>query len=113
MKLVLAIIRPEKLDATKEALVAAGINGITVSNVSGFGKQLGHKEVYRGVAVEARLLPKILLTLLVPSEAVPAVLASIRENAMTGEIGDGKIMVLSVEEAMRIRTGETGEASIG
>ncbi len=112
MKLLFAIIRPEKLDAVKDALVACGINGITVSPVTGFGKQLGHTEVYRGIKVEARFLPKIMLTLLVGEEAVAAVMAAIRESASTGEIGDGKIVVLAVEEAMRIRTGETGEASL-
>lgn len=113
MKLIQAIIRPEKLDAAKEALVAIDIQGITVSTVSGFGKQLGHREVYRGVPVQARLLPKVMLSLLVTDAMVPAVLNAIRESAFTGEIGDGKILVLAVEEAMRIRTGETGEASIG
>ncbi len=112
VKLLFAIIRPEKLDAVKDALVACGINGITVSQVTGFGKQLGHTEVYRGIKVEARFLPKIMLTLLVGEEAVAAVMAAIRESASTGEIGDGKIVVLAVEEAMRIRTGETGEASL-
>ncbi len=113
MKLIFAIIRPEKLDATKNALVACGITGITVSTVNGFGKQLGHREVYRGVEVEARLLPKLLLTLLVGDESVQPVMATIRDSAMTGEIGDGKIIVLAVEEAMRIRTGELGDASLG
>ena len=113
MKLILAIIRPEKLDAAKEALVAAGIQGITVTSVNGFGKQLGYSEVYRGVAVEARLLPKVMLTLLVTEPMVPAVMTTLRQAALTGEIGDGKIVVLAVEEAMRIRTGETGEASVG
>jgi nitrogen regulatory protein PII len=113
VKLIFAIIRPEKLDATKNALVACGITGITVSTVNGFGKQLGHREVYRGVEVEARLLPKLLLTLLVGDESVQPVMATIRDSAMTGEIGDGKIIVLAVEEAMRIRTGELGDASLG
>jgi nitrogen regulatory protein PII len=93
--------------------VACGITGITVSTVNGFGKQLGHREVYRGVEVEARLLPKLLLTLLVGDESVQPVMATIRDSAMTGEIGDGKIIVLAVEEAMRIRTGELGDASLG
>ncbi len=96
----------------KEALVAIGITGITVTSVNGFGKQLGHTEVYRGVKVEARLLPKVMLTLLVSDEKARDVMNTLREATMTGEIGDGKIVVLAVEEAMRIRTGETGEASI-
>ncbi|MFM7264500.1 MAG: P-II family nitrogen regulator [Cyanobium sp.] len=113
MKLIQAIIRPEKLEAAKEALVALGINGITVTPVNGFGKQLGHTEVYRGVKVEARLLPKVMLTLLVSDGMVHEVMGTMRQAAITGEIGDGKIIVLAVEDAMRIRTGETGEASVG
>ncbi len=112
MKLIFAIIRPEKLEATKDALVASGITGITVSTVNGFGKQLGHKEVYRGVEMPAKLLAKLMLTLLVVDESVAEVMAVIRESAMTGEIGDGKIIVVAVEDAMRIRTGETGDASL-
>jgi nitrogen regulatory protein PII len=102
MKLILAIIRPEKLEVTKDALVACGI----------IGKQLGHREVYRGVEMQARLLAKVMLTLLVVDELVAEVKAVIRESAMTGEIGDGKIIVLAVEDAMRIRTGESGVASL-
>jgi nitrogen regulatory protein PII len=113
VKLIQAIIRPEKLETAKDALVAIGINGITVIPVNGFGKQLGHTEVYRGVKVEARLLPKVMLTLLVSDGMVSQVMTTLREAAMTGEIGDGKIIVLGVDEAMRIRTGETGEASVG
>lgn len=113
MKLIQAIIRPEKLETAKDALVAIGIKGITVSAVNGFGKQLGHTEVYRGVKVEPRLLPKVMLTLLVNDGMVSQVMTTLREAAMTGEIGDGKIIVLGVDDAMRIRTGETGEASVG
>jgi nitrogen regulatory protein PII len=113
VKLIQAIIRPEKLDAAKEALVACGIQGITVTPVTGFGKQLGHTEVYRGVKLEARLLPKVMLTMLVADDSVASVMASLRESTTTGEIGDGKIIVLPVDDAMRIRTGETGEASVG
>jgi nitrogen regulatory protein PII len=113
VKLIQAIIRPEKFEAAKEALVAIGIQGITVGSVNGFGKQLGHREVYRGVPVEARLLPKVMLTLLVSDAMVQPVMGAIRESAFTGEIGDGKVLVLAVEDAMRIRTGETGEACIG
>jgi nitrogen regulatory protein PII len=112
VKFIQAIIRPEKLEAAKDALVAIGITGITVTSVNGFGKQLGHTEVYRGVKVEARLLPKAMLTILVADEKARDVMNTLREATMTGEIGDGKIVVLAVEEAMRIRTGETGEASI-
>lgn len=112
MKQIQAIIRPEKLDAAKDALVAAGINGITVTTVQGFGRQLGHQEVYRGVKIEARLLSKVMLTLIVPDTAVDTVVSAIQSAARTGEVGDGKIVISPVEQVIRIRTGETGDASL-
>lgn len=112
MKQVQSIIRPEKLDPVKDALVALNITGMTIVPVQGFGRQLGHTEVYRGVKIEARLLPKIMLTLLVHDEAVPGVVEAIRLAAATGEVGDGKIVITAVQNAIRIRTGESGEASI-
>ncbi len=112
MKQIQAIIRPEKLDAAKDSLVAAGINGITVTTVRGFGKQLGYPEVYRGVKVEARLLPKLMLTMVVPDGSVDSVVSAIRSSAQTGEVGDGKIIISQVEQVIRIRTGETGDASL-
>lgn len=112
MKQIQAIIRPEKLDAAKDSLVAAGINGITVTTVRGFGKQLGYAEVYRGVKIEARLLPKLMLTLVVPDGSVDSVVSAIRSAAQTGEVGDGKIIISPVEQVIRIRTGETGDASL-
>jgi nitrogen regulatory protein PII len=112
VKLIQAVIRPEKLDAVKDALVAHGINGITVTSVKGFGKQLGHSEVYRGVKLEARLLPKAMLTLVVRDQAVDGVVEAIRSAAYTGDIGDGKIMILPAEQVIRIRTGETGDACL-
>jgi nitrogen regulatory protein PII len=112
VKQIQAIIRPEKLDAAKDALVAAGINGITVTTVQGFGRQLGHLEVYRGVKLEARLLSKVMLTLIVPDASVDEVVSAIQSAAKTGEVGDGKIVISPVEQVIRIRTGETGDASL-
>ena len=112
MKQIQAIIRPEKLDAAKDSLVAAGINGITVTTVQGFGKQLGHAEVYRGVKLEARLLPKVMLTLVVSDGLVDSVVTAIQAAAKTGDVGDGKIIISPVEQVIRIRTGESGEASL-
>ena len=112
MKQIQAIIRPEKLDAVKDALVALGINGMTVTSVQGFGKQMGHTEVYRGVKVEAKLLPKVMITSVVSDGAVDAVVTAIQASARTGEIGDGKIIVTPVENSIRIRTGESGDATL-
>lgn len=112
MKLIQAIVRPEKLDAVKDALVALGINGMTVTPVQGFGQQLGHTEVYRGVKMEARLLPKVMLSTAVSDGAVDGVVSAIKTSACTGEIGDGKIIISPVERSIRIRTGETGDATL-
>ena len=112
MKQIQAIVRPEKLDAVKDALVALGINGMTVTSVQGFGQQMGHTEVYRGVKMEARFLPKVMLTTVVTDAAVNGVVEAIQTAARTGEIGDGKIIVSAVEASIRIRTGETGDATL-
>lgn len=112
MKQIQAIIRPEKLDSVKDALVELGINGMTVTAVQGFGKQMGFTEVYRGVKQEARLLPKMMVTTVVPDGSVAGVMAAIQAAARTGEIGDGKIIVTEVEASIRIRTGETGDATL-
>ena len=112
MKQIQAVIRPEKLDAVKDALVAIGINGMTVTPVQGFGRQMGHTEVYRGVKQEAKLLPKVMLTTVVSDGAADGVVEAIQAAARTGEIGDGKIIVMPVEASLRIRTGETGDATL-
>ncbi len=112
MKQIQAVIRPEKLDAVKDALVAIGINGMTVTPVQGFGRQMGYSEVYRGVKQEAKLLPKVMLTTVVSDGAADGVVEAIQTAARTGEIGDGKIMVMPVEASLRIRTGETGDATL-
>jgi len=107
-----AVIRPEKLDAVKDALVDLGINGMTVTPVQGFGKQMGHIEVYRGVEMEARLLPKVMVTAVVTDAGADAVVQAIRAAALTGEIGDGKIIISHVIQAIRIRTGESGDVTL-
>jgi nitrogen regulatory protein PII len=112
LKQVQAFIRPEKLDEVKDALVELGINGMTVMTVQGFGKQMGHPEVYRGVKIEARLLPKILLTLVIKDESVEMVVNAIKSTAHTGKVGDGKIVITSVEDVVRIRTGESGDSAL-
>ena len=112
MKQIQAIIRPEKLDAVKDALVNIGINGMTVTSVQGFGKQMGYTEVYRCVKIEAKLLTKTMITAVVTDAAMDGVIYAIKTAAQTGEIGDGKIIVTPVEASIRIRTGETGDATL-
>lgn len=113
MKQIKAIVRPEMLDAAKDALVEHGVKGITIEPVKGFGRQLGYPEVYRGVPIEARLLPKLLITLVVPDAEAQSVSDVIQRVCKTGAVGDGKIIITTVEQAIRIRTGETGDASLG
>jgi nitrogen regulatory protein PII len=112
LKQAQSIIRPDKLDPVKDALVALNITGMTIVPDQGFGRQLGHAEVYRGGKIEARLLPRLMLTLLVNDEAVPGVVEAIRLAAATGEVGDGKIVITDVENAISILTGESGGASV-
>lgn len=112
MKLILAIVKPFKLDAVREALIAAGVEAMTASEVKGFGRQKGQTEIYRGAEYEVNFLPKVRLEIVVDDEQVEAACAAIRESAITEKIGDGKIFVLNVEEAVRIRTGETGPAAL-
>lgn len=112
MKKVEAIIKPFKLDEVKEGLNAAGLSGLTVSEVKGFGRQKGHTELYRGAEYVVDFLPKVKLEIVVREEQVAAVVDTIQETAKTGRIGDGKIFVNSVEEVIRIRTGERGEDAL-
>jgi nitrogen regulatory protein P-II 1 len=112
MQKVEAIIKPFKLDEVKEALNAIGIQGITVSEVKGFGRQKGHTELYRGAEYVVDFLPKIKLEIVVLDDLVPKVVEAIKSAANTGRIGDGKIFVLPVIEAVRIRTGDRGEDAI-
>ena len=109
MKKIEAIIRPGKLDEVKNSLGDLGVNGITVSHVIGCGKQKGHLEVYRGVELTVTLLPKVKLEIVVKDDQVDTVLKAIQTVCKSGKIGDGKIFVSSIENAIRIRTGETGE----
>ena len=112
MKLITAIIKPFKLDDVKDALKAAGVQGMTVSEVRGFGRQGGHSETYRGAEYKIDFVPKVRLELVVEDSSVDAVIAAIKASAVTGKIGDGKIFVTSLEQVVRIRTGETGNAAI-
>lgn len=112
MKKIEAIIKPFKLDDVKEALNEKGIKGMTLSEVKGYGRQKGHKEIYRGAEYVVDFLPKIKLELIVEASQVDEIVACIRQAAVTGKIGDGKIFVLPVEEVVRVRTGETGKEAI-
>ena len=112
MKLIVAIIKPGKLDDVREALVEQGIQGLTVSEVRGFGRQMGHKEIYRGAEYEVSYLPKIKIEVAVDDGVVDTVIETISSAAKTDSIGDGKIFVLNVEQALRIRTGETGAGAL-
>jgi nitrogen regulatory protein PII len=112
MKKIETIIKPFKLDQVKEGLTKIGIKGLTVSEVKGFGRQRGHKEVYRGAEYQIDFVSKIKIEIVVDSELVSEAIKVIQETAKTGEIGDGKIFILPVEEAVRIRTGETGTKAI-
>jgi len=109
VKKVEAIIKPFKLEEVKEALARVGIQGLTVSEVKGFGRQKGHKELYRGAEYVVEFLPKVKLEVVAADDQVEAVVKAILESASTGRIGDGKIFVAPVENAIRIRTGETGD----
>ncbi len=109
MKWVTAIIKPFKMDDVREALSEHGIQGITVTEVKGFGRQKGHTELYRGAEYVIDFLPKLRLELAVPDEQVDEIIDAISKSAHTGKIGDGKIFVFDLEQAVRIRTGETGE----
>jgi nitrogen regulatory protein PII len=112
MKLVTAIIKPFKLQEVREALVSAGIEGLTITEVKGYGRQKGHTEMYRGAEYSVDTLPKIKLEILVSEEQVETATDTIIKTAQTGKIGDGKIFVTSVEQVTRIRTGETGSEAI-
>ena len=112
MKKIEAIIKPFKLDEVKEAILELGVSGMTITEVKGFGRQKGHKEIYRGAEYVVDFLPKIKIEVVVSTEMLPRVVDAIKENANTGQIGDGKIFVLPVEKAVRIRTGEEDEDAI-
>ena len=112
MKKIEAIIKPFKLDDVKEALNEIGIQGMTISEVKGYGRQKGHMEIYRGAEYVVDFIPKIKIEIVVESERADQVVDKIQESANTGKIGDGKIFVLSIEQAIRVRTGEKGKDAI-
>jgi nitrogen regulatory protein P-II 2 len=112
MKLVTAIIKPFKLDEVREALAAVGVQGITVTEVKGFGRQKGHTELYRGAEYVVDFLPKVKVEVAIRDDMLDQVIETLEKSASTGKIGDGKIFVVSVEQVIRIRTGETGEEAL-
>jgi len=108
MKKIEAVIKPFKLEEVKEALNDIGVNGMTISEVKGFGRQRGHKEIYRGAEYQVDFVPKVQLGIVVDDDLAPRVIEVIKNTAKTGKIGDGKIFISKMEEAIRIRTGESG-----
>lgn len=112
MKLVTAIIKPFKLDDVRQALSNVGVQGVTVTEVKGFGRQKGHTELYRGAEYVVDFLPKVKLEIAVSSDAVESVIEAITESAKTGKIGDGKIFVSELHQVIRIRTGEKGDEAV-
>ena len=112
MKLVTAIIKPFKLDEVRDALTAVGVHGLTVTEVKGYGRQKGHTEIYRGAEYAVSFLPKLKIEVAVPKKLVDKIIDTITSTAKTGQIGDGKIFVSPVEQAVRIRTGETDEDAL-
>jgi nitrogen regulatory protein PII len=112
MKLIIAVIKPFKLEEVREALTGIGVQGLMVSEVKGYGRQSGHTEIYRGAEYVVNFVPKIKLELVVGEALVAPVLDALSATARTGKIGDGKIFVLDVEHALRVRTGETGEEAL-
>ena len=112
MKLVMAIIKPFKLDEVRDALTSLGVQGLTVTEVKGYGRQKGHTEIYRGAEYAVSFLPKIKVEVAVPTEMVDKVIGAITKAAKTGQIGDGKIFVFGLDQAVRIRTGETDAAAL-
>jgi nitrogen regulatory protein PII len=112
MKKIEAIIKPFKLDDVKKGLIGLGIKGMTVTEVKGFGRQRGHKEVYRGAEYQIDFVSKIKIETVVDASMVPEAVKIVKEKAYTGDIGDGKIFIIPIEEAIRIRTGETGKDAL-
>ncbi len=112
MKWISAVIRPFKLDELRDALSAVGVQGFTVSEVQGFGRQRGHTELYRDAEYDVQLLPKVKLEIAIPDRLLQAALEAIENTARTGKIGDGKIFVIELERTVRVRTGDTGDAAL-
>ncbi|MBI4683550.1 MAG: P-II family nitrogen regulator [Nitrospirae bacterium] len=112
MKMISAVIKHFRLDEVRKALTDIGVQGMTVTEVKGFGRQKGHMEIYRGVEYEVKFLPKIKIEVAVPDAQAEQVITAISESAKTGEIGDGKIFVYNLQDIIRIRTGESGEGAV-
>jgi nitrogen regulatory protein P-II 2 len=112
MQLIIAIIKPFKLDEVRDALTAIGVHGMTISEVKGYGRQKGHTEIYRGAEYAVHFLPKVRIEVAVPDEQADRVIDAITASAKTGQIGDGKIFVTSISRAVRIRTGETNNDAL-
>lgn len=112
MKLIIAVIKPFKLEEVREALTSIGVQGLMVSEVKGYGRQSGHTEIYRGAEYVVNFVPKIKLEMAVADADVTKIIETLSETAKTGKIGDGKVFVMDVEKALRIRTGETGEEAL-
>ena len=112
MKIIVAVIKHFKLDDVKDSLTQAGIQGMTVTEVKGFGRQKGHIEIYRGTSYEVRFLPKLKIEVAVPDEKLEEIVSIIQKAAHTGEIGDGKIFIYDLKDVIRIRTGEIGENAL-
>jgi nitrogen regulatory protein P-II 2 len=112
MKLIVAIIKPFKLDAVRDALTQLGVSGLTATEVKGYGRQKGHTEIYRGAEYAVNFLPKIKIEVAVPSDRADQVVEAVSAAAKTGQIGDGKIFVMGIDHTVRIRTGETDETAL-
>ncbi len=112
MKLIIATIKPFKLEEVREALTEAGVRGMMVTEIKGFGSQSGHTEIYRGAEYAVNFVPKIKLEIAVPDSMVDQIVETVTKTAQTGKIGDGKIFVLDLQQAVRVRTGETGEDAL-
>ena len=112
MKLIIAVIKPFKLEEVREALTAVGVQGLMVSEVKGYGRQSGHTEIYRGAEYVVNFVPKIKLEIVVPDAVAVQVVETLSASAKTGKIGDGKVFVLDVEQALRVRTGEVGDEAL-
>ncbi len=112
MKFIVAIVKPHKLEPVREALSAIGVHGVTATEVKGYGRQGGHTEIYRGAEYVVNFVPKIKLEVAVPADLAERTVEAIRDTANSGQIGDGKVFVLDLEQALRIRTGEQDEAAL-
>jgi nitrogen regulatory protein P-II 2 len=112
MKIIMAVIKPFKLDVVRDALTAVGVHGLTVTEVKGYGRQKGHTEIYRGTEYAVNFLPKIKIEVAAPADQVDKIVDAITNAAKTGEIGDGKIFVFGIDHAVRIRTGETDDTAL-